>query len=73
MNFYHDGMRELQDRYEGRGVADRIEDLRMHTTFTDEDRRFIESVPFFFLATASADSVDCSFLAYPVNAHDRYM
>ena len=39
----------------------RIEDLRMHTTFTDEDRRFIESVPFFFLATASADSVDCSF------------
>ena len=36
MNFYHDGMRELQDRYEGRAVADRIEDLRMHTTFTDE-------------------------------------
>ena len=42
MNFYHDGMRELQDRYEGRAVADRIEDLRMHTTFTDEDRHFIE-------------------------------
>ena len=61
MNFYHDGMRELQDRYEGRAVADRIEDLRMHTTFTDEDRQFIESVPFFFLATASAESVDCSF------------
>ena len=61
MNFYHDGMRELQDRYEGRAVADRIEDLRMHTIFTDEDRHFIESVPFFFLATASADSVDCSF------------
>lgn len=61
MTFYHENMRELQDRYEGRAVADRIEELRMHTEFTDDERAFIGSVPFFFLATASADSVDCSF------------
>ena len=61
MTFYHDGMRELQDRYEGRAVADRIQELRMHKQFTDQEKDFIESVPFFFLATSSADSVDCSF------------
>ena len=32
----------------------------MHQTFTDADRAFIESVPFFFLSTAWNDSVDCS-------------
>jgi predicted pyridoxine 5'-phosphate oxidase superfamily flavin-nucleotide-binding protein len=54
-------MRQLQDRYEGRAVADRLEAHRMRTEFNDDDRQLIESVPFFFLATASADSVDCSF------------
>ena len=61
MDFFHDGMRELQDRYEGRAVADRLEKHRMHTTFTDEDRAMIEASSFFFLATATDDSVDCSF------------
>lgn len=61
MDFYSDGMRQLQDRYEGRAVADRLEAHRMRTEFNDDDRQLIESVPFFFLATASADSVDCSF------------
>ena len=57
---YHTGQRELQDRYGGRAVADRLEAHRLHRTFTDEDRAFIETVPFFFLATAWQDSVDCS-------------
>lgn len=61
MTFYHDGMRALQDRYEGRAVADRLEQHRMHTEFTDDDRQMIEAAPFFFLATAAGDSVDCSF------------
>ncbi len=61
MDFYSDGMRELQDRYEGRAVADRLEAHRMRTELNEDDRRLIESVPFFFLATASAESVDCSF------------
>jgi predicted pyridoxine 5'-phosphate oxidase superfamily flavin-nucleotide-binding protein len=61
MDFYHSGMRELQDRYEGRSVADRLAGNRMRATFNDEDRRCIESSAFFFLATSTADNVDCSF------------
>jgi predicted pyridoxine 5'-phosphate oxidase superfamily flavin-nucleotide-binding protein len=60
MSMYHDGQRQLQDSYGGRAVADRLEEHRLHTTFTDEDRDFIESAPFFFLATAWQDCVDCS-------------
>lgn len=54
-------MRELQDRYKGRAVAERLEQHRVHTEFSEQDRELIESSPFFFLATASDDSVDCSF------------
>ena len=61
MDFYHDGMRELQDRYEGRAVADRLEQHRMRTTFNDDDRSLIETASFFFLASAADDNVDCSF------------
>jgi len=59
--YYHEGMRQLQDRYEGRAVADRLEANRMRRKFNAVDREFIESSPFFFLATATAESVDCSF------------
>ncbi len=61
MAYYHDGMRAMQDRYEGRDVPDRLATHRMRHAFNDEDRRFIETSRFFFLATASAESVDCSF------------
>jgi len=61
MNFYHDGMRAMQDRYEGRAIPDRLAANRMRTRFNDGDREFIETSAFFFLATATAESVDCSF------------
>ncbi len=61
MSFYHPGMRELQDRFEGRAVPDRLADNRMRTAFSDNDRKFIETSSFFFLSTATAESVDCSF------------
>ena len=48
MSMYHEGQRELQDRYSGRTVADRLERHRMHRTFTDTDREFIETAHFFF-------------------------
>jgi predicted pyridoxine 5'-phosphate oxidase superfamily flavin-nucleotide-binding protein len=57
---YHEGMRALQDRYGGRKVADRLEQHRKHASFTEDDKAFIESAPFFFLATTWRDSVDCS-------------
>lgn len=61
MDFYHDGMRELQDRYEGRGVPDRLADNRMRRAFNADDRACIETSPFFFLSTATDESVDSSF------------
>ena len=53
MDFFHAGMRELQDRYEGRAVPDRLAAKRMRTTFSETDREFIETSAFFFLATAT--------------------
>lgn len=61
MAYYHDGMRAMQDQYEGRDVPDRLAKHRMRRAFNDADRAFIENAAFFFLATSSADSVDCSF------------
>lgn len=39
-------MRELQDRYEGRAVADRLVSNRMRKQFNQADREFIESSSF---------------------------
>lgn len=61
MAYYHDGMRTLQDRYEGRAVPDRLAEHRMRRAFNEQDRELIEGSAFFFLATASEESVDCSF------------
>jgi len=61
-SMYHDGMRRLQDARETRRIADRLEQVTAHTTFTDEDRAFIERCPMFFVATADADGrPDCSY------------
>lgn len=61
-NLYHDGNRELQDEFGSRGLADRLQDRVARTAFTDDDKAFIESLPFFFLATADAQGrPDCSF------------
>jgi uncharacterized protein len=61
MDMFHDGNRELQDRFDGRRLADSLERNRRHATFTEADKSFIESAPFFFLATAHGETVDCSF------------
>ena len=58
--FFHDGMREYQDRFDGRRVAEVIEDRRKHYEFTDEDRELISSSPFVFVASAYDDYVDAS-------------
>lgn len=51
---YHEGSRELQDRYDTRRLADRLADVKVHDRFTPEDREFIERLDMFFLATADA-------------------
>lgn len=58
--FYHDGMRELQDRFDGRRVADLLADHRRRYDFWDADREMIETAPFLFIATSYADHTDCS-------------
>ena len=59
---YHEGNRELQDRFDSRRIADRLVEVLHRTRFTDEDRAFIESRSMFFLATADADGwPDCSY------------
>jgi predicted pyridoxine 5'-phosphate oxidase superfamily flavin-nucleotide-binding protein len=48
---FHDGNRELQDDFQSRRVADRLEELA-RLEFSAGDREFIESAIYFFLATA---------------------
>ena len=52
---YHEGNRALQERFDTRSLADRIESLLEHDTFTDRDRSFVESRDMFFLATADEE------------------
>jgi predicted pyridoxine 5'-phosphate oxidase superfamily flavin-nucleotide-binding protein len=55
-------MRELQDRFDSRRLADRLHERLSRTTFSDEDRAFIEASAMFFLATADASGQpDCSY------------
>jgi len=63
--FFHDGARVLQDRFESRRIADRLETMK-RTVFTEDDKAFIESSIYFFLATADAEGrPDCSFKGGP--------
>src|SRR5215472_7500378 len=62
MDVYHEGMRRLQDRFDTRRLADRLDEKLGRAAFTDEDRQFIESRRLFFFATAGADGQpDCSY------------
>jgi predicted pyridoxine 5'-phosphate oxidase superfamily flavin-nucleotide-binding protein len=52
---YHEGNRRLQDDFDSRRIADRLEAKLARTSFTDDDKAFIESAIYFFLATADAE------------------
>src|SRR5678815_2707992 len=59
---FHDGNRKLQDQFDSRPIADRLEEKLTRFAFTEADRSFIEGTMFFFLATADAQGrPDCSF------------
>jgi predicted pyridoxine 5'-phosphate oxidase superfamily flavin-nucleotide-binding protein len=51
---YHDGSRQLQDRFDTRRLADRLEEVKVHDAFTAADREFLERLDMFFIATADA-------------------
>jgi uncharacterized protein len=59
---YHEGSRELQDRFGSRKLADRLVEVLARTELSAADRDFIQSRPMFFLATAdAAGRPDCSY------------
>ncbi len=49
---YHEGNRRLQDAFDSRRLADRLEEVKVRDHIDDGDRAFIESLDMFFLATA---------------------
>ena len=66
MPMYHNGNRELQDVFGSRALADRLVERLHRSKFTDEDRDFIQSLEFFFLATSDpVGRPDCSFKGGP--------
>src|SRR5689334_5831491 len=60
---YHAGSRELQDRFDTRRLADRLDERYVsRRTIDADDRAFIERMDMFFLATADADGhPQCSY------------
>ncbi|MBF6591147.1 MAG: pyridoxamine 5'-phosphate oxidase family protein [Ktedonobacterales bacterium] len=59
---YHEGSRRLQDQFDSRRIADRLEQVTMHDAFTEDDRDVITRCAMFFLATSDADGCpDCSY------------
>jgi predicted pyridoxine 5'-phosphate oxidase superfamily flavin-nucleotide-binding protein len=59
---YHEGQRTLQDRFDTRRLADRIEQVIFRDRLTDDDRAFVERLDLFFLATADeAGRPNCSY------------
>ena len=59
---YHEGNRRLQDVFDTRRLADRLEAVKVRDVIDDGDRAFIESLDMFFLATADAQGrPSCSY------------
>ena len=60
---YHRGSRRLQDRFDTRRLADRLDEKFLSSAVIDaEDRAFIERMDMFFLATADSDGrPQCSY------------
>jgi predicted pyridoxine 5'-phosphate oxidase superfamily flavin-nucleotide-binding protein len=55
MALYHKENRELQDRFDTRRLADRIEERIVHADIDAGDRAFIEARDMFFIATVDED------------------
>jgi predicted pyridoxine 5'-phosphate oxidase superfamily flavin-nucleotide-binding protein len=60
---YHDGSRRLQDSYDTRRLADRLDERYLqHPEIDEQDRAFVERMDMFFLATADAEGrPQCSY------------
>jgi uncharacterized protein len=62
MGLYHEGSRRLQDRFDTRRLADRIEERIVRETIDADDKAFIERCDMLFIATVDADGKpNCSY------------
>lgn len=52
---YHEGSRALQDRFDTRRLADRLEQVDLHRAFSESEVAMIDASSMFFLATVDAD------------------
>ena len=60
--FFHEGSRQLQDRFETRPMADRLVDAIISNQISPEDKVFIEEQNMFFLATVDSEGrPNCSY------------
>jgi len=62
VGLYSDSSRKLQDRFDTRRLADRIEERIVRNHIDDDDRAFIEARDMFFIATTDAEGQpQCSY------------
>ena len=62
MTSYHRGHRELQDAFDSRRIADRLEAVTYRSALSEGDQAFVEGADMFFLATADSEgNPDCSY------------
>jgi hypothetical protein len=54
-SIYHQGNRQLQDQFDSRRIADRLQQVTLHERFSEGDREFVARCTMFFLATADAE------------------
>ena len=59
---FNEGSRSLQDRFDTRRIANRIEERLVHDFVSDDDAAFIEAADMFFIATADEEGrPNCSY------------
>ena len=59
-DFFHVGMREFQDFFDGRRTAEAIEKNRKHYEFWDDEKKLIKNSSFFFIASSWNGYIDCN-------------
>ena len=59
---YHAGQRQLQDQFDARRIADRLDAVTYDSGLDEKQREIVERASMFFLATADAEGrPDCSY------------
>lgn len=61
-DLYHQGHRQLQDKFDTHRLADKLTELIVHDTINEDDKLFIESRDMFFISTVDERGLpSCSY------------